>query len=104
MKLLLIAGLMVISSVALAKNCKIGATVSTGGKCEYFSTRFEVDSAEDCKALAKSTKENKFFNVLDAKEEVLQAKYKFKVKKPKKIKASGKIDFISEEDREDICW
>lgn len=92
------------SSMAMAKNCKIGATVSTGNECEYFSTSFDVDSAEDCKLIAKSTKENKFFNILGAKEEVLQAKYKFKVKKPKKIKASGKIDFISKEERKEICW
>lgn len=61
-----------------------------GMDCHWLSTRFEVSSEEDCKALAQATKESGFFQIMDEGEILLFTRYKFK---DKKIKVKKTLTF-----------
>lgn len=96
---------MLISSAALADKCKISSMVnSDGSRCESYVTTFEVSNKEECKSIAQSTRQNKFFGILEGKEQVLKTTYKYKKTSPGyKEKIKETIHFINQEDILDIC-
>ena len=101
MKTLLITGLLMMSASTFAATCKIDATVLTGTEqCTGFSTKFDVDTPEVCKSIAQGTRANRFFGILEGKEEVLKVTYKFKRTGKEKLKVKERIVFI---DTTDIC-
>lgn len=51
--------------------------------CHWISTRFDVNTESECKALAKATNTSDFFHVMDKGAVLLFARYKFKDKKNK---------------------
>lgn len=84
---------------AFAGTCKLSSAYYEGFHCATITTKLQAETEEDCRSLALSTKENKFFGVLTGKhEKVLRTKYTFK-DNGRKI-----VDRIEFEDVSDYCY
>ena len=83
--------LLLMSTSAWAGKCRLAGTVGGGFECYRIVTTLSVDTVEGCEAFAKSTKDNRFFNLIEKKETLLSTKYSFKVRGEKRIR--GKLHF-----------
>lgn len=101
MKTLLITLGMLITSQSFAAKCVVSASVKDGMSCHRLSTRFDVSDAETCEATTKASQHNRFFNILEPKQELLAVRYKF-VDRPNRVKIKKEF-MITEEDLLDIC-
>jgi hypothetical protein len=83
--------LLLSTTSAWAGKCRITGAVSAGMDCYRITTSMAVDSVEACEAFAKSTRDNRFFNIMEKKEILLSSKFSFKERGSKKV--SGKFHF-----------
>ena len=101
MKTLLIALSLLITSQTFAAKCTISGLVKDGMSCHRLSTRLDVSDVEACEAYTKATEHNKFFNIMEGKQELLSARYKF-VDRPNRTKVKKEF-MITSEDLYEIC-
>lgn len=76
---------------AWAAKCRLSGTVGGGFDCYRIITTLSVDTVEGCEAFAKSTKDNRFFNLIEKKETLISTKFSFKERGQKRIR--GKFQF-----------
>ena len=94
MKTLLIAFSVFMTTQTFAAKCVISGTVQEGSSCHRISTRLDVGDAETCEEFTKTTRNNRFFNILEKKEKLLSSKYKF-VDHANKIKIKKTFNYES---------
>jgi hypothetical protein len=80
------------TTTAWAGKCRISGAVSSGMSCYKISTSLAVDTAQACKAFAKSTKDNRFFNIMDNKEILISSKFSFKERGSKRVRGNFHFD------------
>lgn len=97
MNTLLVIFTLLISTQSFAARCIIIGDVKEKSTCHRVSTRLDVSDQEACEAFAKSTKENRFFNILDKNETLLSASYKFK-DFPNRIKIKKTFNYESKDE------
>lgn len=101
MKTLLFALSMLITSQTFAAKCSVSGLVKDGMSCFRISTRLDVSDVEACEAYTKATEQNRFFNILEKKQTLLSARYKF-VDRPNRVKVKKEF-MLTQEDLEDLC-
>ena len=99
MKTLLITLGILITSHSFAAKCVISGLVAETNSCHRLSTRLDVTEVEACEALTKATQGNRFFNILEGKQELLSVRFKFvdranrvKIKKEFKLTEDNTFD------------
>jgi hypothetical protein len=100
MKTLLMTLSLLITSQTFAAKCVISGLVIENKSCHRLSTRLDVSDVEACEAYTKATQQNRFFNLLDKKQELLSVRFKF-VDRPNRVKV--KKEFKLQEDASDLC-
>lgn len=101
MKTLFIALTVLVSTQTFAATCKLASTVAGGFDCYGLSTKLEVADQEACEAFAKSTRDNRFFGIVESKKErVISTKITYK-DKAQRLKVKKAIVF---EEYEDVCF
>lgn len=99
MKIVLALLTLTVASSALAAKCNISAGIKPRHQmCATYTTKFTVDTEQECRELAFGIPSNRFFGVLDQGDIVLSAKYTFK-DEGRKVK-----DKITFEDSEEYCF
>lgn len=84
------------STQSFAARCIIIGAVKENSSCHRVSTRLDVSDQEACEAFAKSTKENRFFHILEKNETLISTSYKFK-DFSNRIKIKKTIKHLSED-------
>jgi hypothetical protein len=101
MKTLLFALSLLVTSQSFAAKCVISGLVLEGKSCHRLSTRLDVTDAEACEAYTKATQQNRFFNILEPKQELLSVRFKF-VDRPNRVKLKKEFK-LTAEDTFDLC-
>ena len=101
MKTLIVTIGMLITSQSFAAKCVISGLVAESNSCHRITTRLDVSDADSCESLTKATKENRFFNILEKKQELLTVRYKF-VDRPNRVKIKKEFK-LTEDDTLDRC-
>jgi hypothetical protein len=91
MKTFILFVLILSTTSTWAGRCLISGKVLDGSSCHRLSTRISVDTKEGCEAFAKSTNNNRFFNLLSERQKLISTKYSYKTRGHKRIK--NEIEF-----------
>jgi len=99
MRYALLLALTAFSFNTFAGSCKLSSRYYEGFHCPLITTKIETENEEHCLALARETRNGKFFGILNGKDErVLQTKYVYKEAK-RKVK-----DRVIFEDIDEVCF
>ena len=101
MKTILLTLSMLITSQTFAAKCVISGLVKENNSCHRLSTRLDVSDVEACEAYTKATQQNRFFNILEKKQELLSVRFK-SVDRPNRVKVKKEVK-LTEEDTLDLC-